>query len=114
MSTVTSFRIRAPEVAGHFYPNGHNACIEHLEQCLSGARPSAGIDPKVLVAPHAGWAFSGPIAGTAYAALRARAGRITRVILRGPAARVAFGGIATTRAVLFASKYTSRSSAAPP
>lgn len=90
--------VRAPEVAGRFYPNGHNACVDLLESCLAGARPAGGVDPKVLVAPHAGWVFSGPIAGTAYASLRSRAERIRRVVLLGPAHRVAFRGIATTSA----------------
>lgn len=96
MTASANASVRAPEVAGRFYPDSHNACVDLLERCLAGARPTGGVDPKVLVAPHAGWIFSGPIAGTAFSALRARAGRITRVVLLGPAHRVAFKGIATT------------------
>lgn len=96
MTASANASVRAPEVAGRFYPDSHNACVDLLERCLAGARPTGGVDPKVLVAPHAGWVFSGPIAGTAYAALRVRADRITRVVLLGPAHRVAFKGIATT------------------
>lgn len=69
-----------------------------IERCLTDTRRSAGVDPKIVAAPHAGWAFSGPIAGTAYAALRAKANQITRVVLLGPAHRVPFNGIATTGA----------------
>lgn len=98
MTASANASIRAPEVAGRFYPGSHNACIDLLERCLAGARPSGSVDAKVLVAPHAGWVFSGPIAGTAYASLRARAERITRIVLLGPAHRVAFSGIATTSA----------------
>lgn len=67
-----------------------------VERCLQIARPSGGVRPKVIVAPHAGYVFSGPIAGTAYAPLRALAETVTRIILIGPAHRVAFKGIATT------------------
>jgi len=90
--------VRLPEVAGRFYPDGHNACVDLLERCLADARPTGGVAPKVLVAPHAGWVFSGPIAGTAYGSLRSRADQITRVVLLGPAHRVPFRGIATTSA----------------
>lgn len=98
MTAFTKTAIRAPEVAGRFYPDGHNACVDLLERCLGGARATGGVDAKVLVAPHAGWIFSGPVAGTAYAVLRPRAAQITRVVLLGPAHRVAFRGIATTSA----------------
>lgn len=88
--------VRAPQVAGGFYPAGDNELVEMVERCLEIARPSAGIRPKVIVAPHAGYQFSGPIAGTAYAPLRALSDVVTRVVLIGPAHRVAFKGIATT------------------
>ena len=90
--------IRAPEVAGMFYPDGHNALADTVERCLAAARPDGGVKPKVLVAPHAGYQFSGEIAGTAYAGLRGRGEEITRIVLLGPAHRVAFQGIATTSA----------------
>lgn len=88
--------IRAPEVAGMFYPGGQNELADTVEQCLAAARPDGGVKPKVLVAPHAGYRFSGQIAGTAYAGLRARSAEITRIVLLGPAHRVGFKGIATT------------------
>lgn len=98
MTASANTSVRPPEVAGRFYPDGHNACADLLERCLAGARPTGGVDAKVLVAPHAGWVFSGPIAGTAYASLRGRAAGITRVVLLGPAHRAAFRGIASTSA----------------
>ena len=98
MTSSAIAAIRPPEVAGRFYPDGQNACADLLERCLSAARASGGVDAKVVVAPHAGWGFSGAIAGTAYAALRPRAAGISRVVLLGPAHRVAFRGIATTSA----------------
>jgi len=42
--------------------------------------------------PHAGHVCSGPVAGSAYARLATRVGRICRVVLLGPAHRVAVRG----------------------
>lgn len=95
-STAPAKTIRAPEVAGTFYPGGDNELADTVERCLAAARPDGGVKPKVLVAPHAGYRFSGEIAGTAYAGLRAKADKITRIVLLGPAHRVGFKGIATT------------------
>lgn len=79
-----------------FYPDGHNALADTVERCLAAARPDGGVTPKVLVAPHAGYRFSGEIAGTAYAGFRDRGDTVRRIVLLGPAHRVAFKGIATT------------------
>jgi AmmeMemoRadiSam system protein B len=50
--------------------------------------------PKALVAPHAGYVYSGPVAGSAYATLAAHAEAISRVVLLGPSHRVPFNGLA--------------------
>jgi len=46
---------------------------------------------KALIAPHAGWVYSGEVAGHAYARLSPE---VTRVVILAPAHRVAFRGIA--------------------
>ena len=94
--------VRAPEVAGTFYPADPDACADLVMRCLKGACPSPPGEPKVIVAPHAGHVYSGPIAGTAYAPLAARSARIERVVMLGPAHRVAFRGMATTSAAAWA------------
>ena len=88
--------IKPPAIAGRFYPAERDACIELVERCLADARPSPVPNPKILIIPHAAHIFSGPIAASAYAGLRALAGTITRVVLLGPAHRVGFKGIAVT------------------
>jgi AmmeMemoRadiSam system protein B len=85
--------VRQPAVAGTFYA----AEAGELEKSVTAhlASPHAWeIDAKALVAPHAGHVYSGPIAGAAYASVRHLAERISRVVLLGPAHRVAFKGIA--------------------
>jgi AmmeMemoRadiSam system protein B len=41
--------------------------------------------PKALIAPHAGYVYSGAVAGKAFAPLRGAARDITRVVVIGPA-----------------------------
>ncbi len=56
--------------------------------------PGADEAPKALIAPHAGYTYSGPIAGTAYAQLASAADCVRRVVLLGPAHRVPVRGMA--------------------
>ncbi|MFP4161828.1 MAG: AmmeMemoRadiSam system protein B, partial [Ectothiorhodospira sp.] len=61
----------------------------------SRGRAALPVPPKALIAPHAGYIYSGPVAGSAYGALpEGRLGAIRRVVLVGPAHRVGFYGIA--------------------
>jgi len=58
-----------------------------------GHRPQQDI-PKVIIAPHAGYIYSGPIAASVYARLGPARNRIKRVVLLGPTHRVAVRGLA--------------------
>jgi len=95
-------RTRPPAFAGMFYsdkPQELAAAVKaYVAQATLVVTPKP---PKAVVAPHAGYIYSGPIAGTAYAALAARGGQVERVILLGPSHRVAFGGVATSGAGVF-------------
>jgi AmmeMemoRadiSam system protein B len=50
--------------------------------------------PKAVIAPHAGYVYSGRVAAAAFATLRGRAQTIERVVLVGPAHYLPVGGIA--------------------
>lgn len=93
--------IRPPAVAGLFYPGEANALARDVRAMLAAARPSELI-PKVLIIPHAGYIYSGPIAAAGYAALKNIAPRIRRVVLLGPTHRVAVRGLALPGADAFA------------
>jgi AmmeMemoRadiSam system protein B len=54
--------------------------------------------PKAVIAPHAGYVYSGPIAASAYARFAAARECPKRVVLIGPSHRVPFSGLATTSA----------------
>jgi hypothetical protein len=69
--------------------------------CPPFCPPAMPTPPKAVVAPHAGFIYSGAIAGRAYAALAARSSQVERVILIGPSHRVAFAGVATSGAGVF-------------
>jgi AmmeMemoRadiSam system protein B/AmmeMemoRadiSam system protein A len=99
MGTMTS--IRQPAVAGLFYPADAGG-LQAMLAAQVGAPPWP-IDAKAIIAPHAGYVYSGPIAGTVYAALAHRADQVRRIVLLGPAHRLGFRGIALPAAQAFAS-----------
>jgi AmmeMemoRadiSam system protein B len=85
--------IRQPAVAGTFYPDRPEDLRGTLAALLDAAE-AEGDAPKAIIAPHAGYIYSGPVAASAYALLRPARGRIRRVVLLGPAHRVGFAGLA--------------------
>jgi len=97
---VTASRLRAPAVAGTFYPDDPVVLARQVDALLDAVppAPTAPPPPKALVLPHAGYVYSGPIAATGYATLRARAEPIRRVVLLGPAHQVPVRGLATSSA----------------
>ncbi len=90
---------RAPAIAGTFYPKEPAALQQMIWQMLGEMPPVSLPGLKALLVPHAGYVYSGPIAGRGYAALFARRQRIRRVILLGPAHRVAVNGMVVPAAV---------------
>ena len=93
--------VRPAAVAGLFYPADPLELKAMVEPMLEEVRP-ADEAPKAIIAPHAGYIYSGAIAARAYAPLRAGADRITRVVLLGPAHRVPVRGLALSGADRFA------------
>ncbi|MFQ5524884.1 MAG: AmmeMemoRadiSam system protein B [Thermoanaerobaculia bacterium] len=91
-------RVRQPAVAGLFYPFDPRelaaAVRAHLDlgTALSPSQATVGL-AKAIVAPHAGYDYSGPIAGSAFAALADEADRIRRIVLLGPCHRVPLRGL---------------------
>jgi len=94
MSIGASGAARPPAVAGLFYPREANALRATVNELLAAAHTRLATPPKVLIAPHAGYIYSGAVAAAAYVELYRRATGINRVVLLGPAHRVAVHGIA--------------------
>lgn len=86
---------RAAAVAGMFYPGSEEMLRPMVEGFLREAtRPEPGYSPKALIAPHAGFVYSGPIAGTAFRCFAAEAESIEKIVLLGPAHRLPVQGLA--------------------
>lgn len=98
-------RVRPAAVAGLFYASEARALASGVARLLAEAPPSDDRRlPKALIAPHAGYIYSGPVAARAYARLRDAQGAagIRRVVLLGPAHRAYVRGIALPDADFFA------------
>jgi AmmeMemoRadiSam system protein B len=91
---------RQAAVAGMFYPGSAAALESEVRGYLRDAK-SAGHSPVAIIAPHAGYVYSGPVAGSAYATLVPRSGDIDRVVLLGPAHREYVAGVAASSAASF-------------
>jgi MEMO1 family protein len=86
--------VRQPAVAGSFYPAQPDRLRRDVVQLLAGVETVPKITPRALIAPHAGYIYSGPAASQAFATLRDGANTLARVVLIGPAHYVAIRGIA--------------------
>jgi AmmeMemoRadiSam system protein B len=86
-------------VAGHFYARDPKRLRDEIQQFLGAAAPFTGTRPKAVIAPHAGYIYSGKPAGAAFAAVKNSEFR--RVVLVGPAHYVPFRGIALPEADAF-------------
>jgi AmmeMemoRadiSam system protein B len=96
--------VRQPAVADMFYPGNphelHRMVITFLNEASKNLEQAAV--PKAIVAPHAGYIYSGPIAASAYVRLKPAKEQITRVVLLGPSHRVPLLGCACSTAQYFA------------
>jgi MEMO1 family protein len=93
--------VRPAAVAGQFYPDHADRLKADVSRHLAEATVVTREAPKVLIAPHAGYPYSGPVAGTAFTAWRAMRGRVKRVVLVGPSHYESFPGVAVTSARAF-------------
>lgn len=93
-------KTREAAVAGLFYP-AETATLKRTVAELLAAAPAADDDVKAIIAPHAGYQYSGLTAAHVYRVLEGRRERIRRVVLLGPAHRVYLKGMALPSAGTF-------------
>ncbi len=79
--------IRLPAVAGQFYPADKEQIQLQLDKYFQAAGEASADPPQILLVPHAGWEYSGAVAGQAFAQIQSA--DFDRVILLGSAHRVA-------------------------
>src|SRR5207248_165211 len=103
-ATCTTGREAAP-IARTVTPASSSATGTRQARGTRGAASRAETPPpsrpKAVIAPHAGYIFSGPIAGSAYGAVSDGLEGIERVVLLGPSHFVPFVGLALPRAEAF-------------
>jgi MEMO1 family protein len=99
---VNPRRVRLAAVAGQFYPADAAGLRAEVEQYLAEGKNTTATAPKAAIAPHAGYMYSGPIAGSVYACLAKGRDVIQRVVLLGPSHYASFRGLAASSASAFA------------
>jgi hypothetical protein len=81
--------VRQPAVAGGFYPADPKALTTMIDDLLAHASPPPITDPILaMVAPHAGYQYSGPVAAYTYAELKGK--KFSRVVVIAPSHFEAF------------------------
>jgi AmmeMemoRadiSam system protein B len=94
--------VRPPAVAGMFYPGDPSTLRNDVNAMLTTVpATSSSRPPKAIVVPHAGYIYSGPVAASVYARLRALTSPVRRVVLLGPTHRVGVEGLALPQATHF-------------
>ena len=93
---------RTPAVAGSFYPRGTGELQIMVETLLGEAKPLGKRELLGVIAPHAGYMYSGSVAASAFAEVAAARHSFTRVLLIGPPHYVPVRGIAASSASGFA------------
>ena len=89
-------------MAGSFYPGDPERLAADVDAYLAETATHLPTPtPKALIAPHAGYVYSGPIAGSAFRLLQPLRERVRRIVLIGPAHRVALQGLAASQADAF-------------
>lgn len=83
-------QIRKPVFAGLFYPVDPSTLTELIQQCLRGHTSPIAEKPRILIVPHAGYLFSGKVAGAGFAQVR----DCSNIILLGVAHRQRFNTVA--------------------
>ncbi len=93
--------IRPTAVAGSFYPKDVSQLNNMLDEYLS-IDTNEIEPPKAIIAPHAGYIYSGKTAAHVYSNVAKLKDKITRVVLLGPTHRVYVQGMALASNTHFA------------
>ncbi len=99
-------KIKEPNVAGAFYPRDGAELNDLLDECFKHVTQVSGVKHlkaplKAIVAPHAGYIYSGPIAASAYQVLKEMKDEIKTVVVLSPSHFYRLEGIAVSDASHF-------------
>jgi len=83
-------KVRQAAVAGSFYPSDPKELTAMMDEMLAhAAQPPVTDQILAVVAPHAGFPYSGPVAAYTYGALKGR--KYSRVVVIAPSHHESFG-----------------------
>ncbi|MDY7077691.1 MAG: AmmeMemoRadiSam system protein B [Chloroflexota bacterium] len=92
---MSELPVRQPAVAGQFYPSNPDVARRMIQEYVDEATiPEDLGSVRAVIAPHAGYIYSGPTAGYAFKTIAALPQNKWTVFLLGPAHRVYFRGVA--------------------
>mgnify|MGYP006306717125 CR=1 FL=1 len=86
--------VRKPAVAGQFYEGNPARLRKEIESYVASGKPLDS-HPQIIISPHAGYVFSGPVAGIGFATIDRS---VTKVILIGPSHHKFFSGVSIPKA----------------
>jgi AmmeMemoRadiSam system protein B len=80
---------RKPAAANRFYPESVSGCLEEVKECLSAVPTGKKLPDRIVggIVPHAGWLFSGDLAGMVFSAIKTINGKVDTFIIFGAAHR---------------------------
>ncbi|MCK5563788.1 MAG: AmmeMemoRadiSam system protein B [Planctomycetes bacterium] len=84
--------IRKPVVAGQFYGGSEKQCLGEISDCIGAYDVPGGLPERIVggIVPHAGWLFSGDLAGLVFSAIKQANGEVDTFIIFGASHR--YGG----------------------
>jgi AmmeMemoRadiSam system protein B len=92
---MSELPVRRPAVAGQFYPGDPGVLRGQVQKYVAEATLPKDLGAvRAVIAPHAGYVYSGPTAGYAFKALAVLPRKAWTVFLLGPAHRAYFRGVA--------------------
>ena len=91
-SNAADESVRQPAVAGQFYPDRADSLAGEVGLFMAKS-PKTASYPVMIISPHAGYVFSGPVAGKGYATINKN---IKTVIIIGPSHHEWFSGLCIT------------------
>lgn len=97
---MNNSRIRRAAVAGAFY-SADPGELSKIVSSLLREEVRTEISPRALIVPHAGYVYSGAVAGSAFAKLKSFVNSYNSIVLLGPAHRVPVAGMAYSSADFF-------------
>jgi len=80
-------QVRKPAVAGQFYSETRDRCLRELQECLAARTIDIPLPDEIVAAivPHAGWLFSGDVAGLAFSAIQKAHEKVDTFVIFGAA-----------------------------